>query len=117
MHRWTVAAIAVSGLLGAPAAAASEATIAVEGNHRLGAGRIKAFFPPGPGGGLSDADLDAALKAMYRGGEFAKVTIRRDGAVIHVGVDENPVIARIVFEGNKKLGDSRLQPFVQSHNA
>ena len=115
MLRWTIAAIAVSGLLCAPIAAASEAAIAVEGNHRLGADSIKAYFHPGAGGSLSDADLDAALKAMYRSGEFAKVTIRRDGAVIHVRVDENPVIARIVFEGNKKLGDSKLQPFVQSH--
>src|SRR5579871_3048478 len=114
MQRRTIAALAAAGLLTGSVAAASELAIAVEGNHRLGVDSIKAFFHPGDNGGLSDADLDAALKAMYRSGEFAKVAIKRDNGIIHVKVDENPVIARVLFEGNKKLSDTKLLPIVQS---
>src|SRR4051812_48316760 len=94
MQRLCVAAVATVGLLSSSFAAATEAAITVEGNHRLGADSVKAFFQNSSS--LTDADLDAALKAMYCSGEFAKVTIRRDGGAVHVRVDENPVIARVL---------------------
>jgi outer membrane protein insertion porin family len=115
MVRRTLAAIAISILLGASAAAAADdAAIVVAGNHRLGADSIKAYFHASENGRLTDADLDAALKAMYRSGEFSKVAIRRDGAAIRVTIDENPVIARLVFEGNRKLSDDKLKQLLQS---
>ncbi len=106
--------MAAAGLLIGSVASASETAISIEGNHRLGTDSINAFFHQTGSGGLTDADLDAGLKAMYRSGEFAKVTIRRDSGLIRVKVDENPVIARVVFEGNRKLSDAKLQPLVQS---
>jgi outer membrane protein insertion porin family len=111
MQRRRLAAVAAAGLLSGSFATASEAIITVEGNHRLGVDSVRAFFQ---NSNLTDADLDTALKAMYRSGEFAKVTIHRDSGAVHVKVDENPVIARVLFEGNKKLADTKLQPFVQS---
>src|SRR5437763_16613028 len=114
MRCWTLGAIGASGLLVASAALASEPAITVEGNHRLGLDSVRAFFHQNNNGRLTDADLDAALKAMYRSGEFAKVMVRRDGAVVRVRVEENPVIARVVLEGNKKLADAKLLPIVQS---
>jgi len=112
MQRLCVAAVATVGLLSGSFAAGAEAVITVEGNHRLGVDSVKAFFQNSSS--PTDSDLDTALKAMYRSGEFAKVTIHRDGGAVHVKVDENPVIARVLFEGNKKLADTKLQPFVQS---
>ena len=106
--------MAAAALLIGSVAAASEPAITVEGNHRLGVDSIKAYFHQTSTGGLTDADLDAGLKAMYRSGEFAKVTIRRDSGLVHVKVEENSVIARVLFEGNKKLSDAKLQPLVQS---
>ncbi len=106
--------MAAAGLLIGSVASASETAISIEGNHRLGTDSINAFFHQTGSGGLTDADLDAGLKAMYRSGEFAKVTIRRDSGLIRVKVDENPVIARVVFEGNRNLSDAKLQPLVQS---
>jgi outer membrane protein insertion porin family len=114
MHRRRLAAAAAAGLLAGSFAAAAEPAISVEGNHRFGADSIKAYFHHSDSTGLSDADLDAALKAMYRSGEFAKVAINRDNGVVHVKVDENPVISRVIFEGNRKLSDAKLQPIVQS---
>jgi outer membrane protein insertion porin family len=114
MVRWTIAAIAICGLLGASVATADEPAIAVEGNHRLGVDSIKAYFHAGESGHLSDADLDAALKAMYRSGEFGKVAIHRDGRIVRVTIDENPVIGRIAFEGNRKLSDDKLKPLLLS---
>jgi len=114
MHRRRLAAALAAGLLTGSFALASETEISVEGNHRLGLDSIKAYFHQNGTNGFTDADLDAALKAMYRSGEFAKVSIRRDSGVIHVKVDENPVISRVIFEGNRKLSDAKLQPVVRS---
>ena len=114
MHRRRLAAALAAGLLTGSFALASETEISVEGNHRLGLDSIKAYFHQNGTNGFTDADLDAALKAMYRSGEFAKVSVRRDSGVIHVKVDENPVISRVIFEGNRKLSDAKLQPVVRS---
>lgn len=94
--------------------AAHGAQFVIEGNHRLGADSIRGFFKDDGKAALSDADLDAALKAMYRSGEFSDAKISRSGEIIHVTVSENPVITNIAFEGNHKLDEKKLASVVQS---
>jgi outer membrane protein insertion porin family len=113
MLRTLLAAVAVTGLL-CGAATAETPAIAVKGNQRLGEDSVRAFFHTDGGKALTDADLDAALKAMYRSGEFSNVAIRREGGIVHVDVRENPVITRVLFEGNRKLDDKKLLAVVQS---
>lgn len=113
MSRTIPTAIAVFILLGL-VAPAEAATFVVDGNRRLGGDAIKAFFKADAQGHLTDADLDAALKAMYRSGEFSDVKVSRSGDTIHVHVSENPMIGNVVFEGNKKLDSKKLEEIVQS---
>src|SRR5260370_1314101 len=110
----TVIAGLACGSLACADRASAETAIAVVGNHRLGIDRIKAFFHPSDSSRLTDIDLDAALKAMYRSGEYSNVSVKRDGATVRVAVQENPVITRVVFEGNRKLDDKKLLPILQS---
>lgn len=57
--------------------------------------------------------LDDALKRLFASEFFADVQIRDNNGVITVVVRENPIINRIVFEGNKSLKEDKLRPEVK----
>ncbi len=105
-------ALAAGGLTAA--ARASDSGIDVKGNRHAGADMIRSYFHGGAGGRLDADALDAALKSLYATGLFADVKIARAGDRIVVTVVENPTIARLAFEGNKKLKDDDLKKAVQS---
>jgi len=96
------------------AVAQTVSSIAVEGNRRVEADTVRAYFKPGPGGRLSPQDVDEGLKALYATGLFADVRIRNAGGRLVVTVVENPVLNRVAFEGNKKAKDDQLKAEVQS---
>ena len=87
--------------------------IRVEGNQRIEEGTIKSYMVSQPGENFDTERLDRSLKALYATGLFSDVSIRRDGATLVVRVSENPIINRIVFEGNKKLTDENLRTALQ----
>jgi outer membrane protein insertion porin family len=87
--------------------------IRVEGNQRIEEGTIKSYMVAQPGESFDTERLDRSLKALYATGLFSDVSIRRDGAVLVVRVAENPIINRIVFEGNRKLTDDQLRTEIQ----
>lgn len=89
-------------------------SIGVEGNRRIEAETIRSYFKPGPGGKLDNASIDDGLKALIQTGLFSDVRIDRRGGRIVVVVNENQVIARVAFEGNKKVKDEQLSVEVQS---
>ncbi len=95
-----------------PAAAqASPPTIAeirVEGNQRIEAETIRSYMLVRPGDVYAPEYVDRSLKALFATGLFADVTIRREGNVVTVTVVENPIINRVVLEGNKQLKEDDL---------
>jgi outer membrane protein insertion porin family len=105
-----VLAIAV----GTAARADSASAISVAGNRHTDAAMIRSYFHTHPGRPLDAEALDAALKALYATGLFADVKIAHDGGRILVTVVENPTIAAIAFDGNKKLKDADLKKALQS---
>ena len=110
------AAFAISVLItaaGGCAAAPSNASIVVEGNRRVDAEAIRAHFHPRADGTLDAEALDAALKELYATGAFEDVKIARSGGRVVVTVVEAPVIAKVQFEGNKKLKDDDLTKAIQ----
>jgi outer membrane protein insertion porin family len=105
-----LATVASSGV----AVAQTANSIVVQGNRRVEAGTIRSYFKAGPGGALSAAEVDEAIKGLYATGLFADVQISRTGGRLVVTVVENPVINQVAFEGNKKAKDEQLQAEVQS---
>lgn len=103
-----------AGLVAAPAAAQNVASISVEGNRRVEVETIRSYFKPGPGGRLTQAEIDDGLKALIETGLFQDVRINQAGGRIVVVVVENAVIGRIAFEGNKKVKDEQLSAEIQS---
>src|SRR5438477_10865384 len=98
------------------AASAGDAdhAITVVGNRHIGADMVRSFFHAAPDGQYDAAARDAALKRLYASGLFADVKISHDGNRILVVVVENPTVAVVAFEGNKKLKDADLTKLVQS---
>ncbi|MEI7804501.1 MAG: outer membrane protein assembly factor BamA [Hyphomicrobiales bacterium] len=96
------------------AAAQNATSIVVEGNRRVEAETVRSYFRLGAGEKLDAFKIDEALKALYATGLFQDVRISNSGPRLVVTVVENPVINRVVFEGNKKSKDEQLSAEVQS---
>jgi len=95
-------------------AGVSASNIVVQGNRRVEADTVRAYFKAGPGERLDAAKIDAALKALYASGLFDDVHITQSGGRIIVTVVESPVINRLAFEGNHRMKDEQLQEEIQS---
>ena len=101
----------------APAAAARSGvirSIAVRGNERLEPETVRAYANLNPGETYTAATLDTALKDLYATELFADVVITgAETGHLVITVRENPVINRIVLEGNKRLKSDKILPEIK----
>lgn len=92
-----------------PAAAKVIKTLRVEGSQRIEPDTVLSYTKLRAGLGYNNETLDQAIKDLLASELFADVTI--DGAVtgdIVVRVRENPIINRVLFEGNKRLKQDKI---------
>ena len=82
--------------------------IEVEGSQRVEADTVRSYMILKPGMTADPVSLDQSLKSMFASGLFADVTIRRERGGLIVTVVENPIVNRVIFEGNDKLDDDDL---------
>jgi outer membrane protein insertion porin family len=89
-------------------------SIAVRGNQRLEPETIRSYANLAPGQTYTAEILDQALKDLYATQLFADVTIAggETGDLV-IAVKENPVINRIVLDGNKRLKDDKILPEIK----
>ena len=89
-------------------------SIAVRGNQRLEPETIRAYANLTPGQTYTASTLDQALKDLYATQLFADVTINgTETGNLVIAVRENPVINRIILEGNKRLKDDKILPEIK----
>ncbi|HUE78563.1 MAG TPA: outer membrane protein assembly factor BamA [Sphingomicrobium sp.] len=89
-------------------------SIAVRGNQRLEPETVRAYANLSPGQTYSAASLDAALKDLYATELFTDVVITgAETGNLVITVRENPVINRIVLEGNKRLKSDKILPEIR----
>jgi outer membrane protein insertion porin family len=98
---------------GGTAAGGVIADIRVEGNERIESGTIRSYMLVAPGDRYDADRIDRSLKTLYATGLFSDVSFHRDGATLVVRVKENPIVNKLVFEGNHKLTDENLRTEVQ----
>ena len=105
----------VLGLWAGAAMAQSQAieAVVVEGNERIEADTVRSYLLIGPGDPFDPDTVNDSLKALFATGLFADVTIRREGDALVVSVIENPIINRVVFEGNESIEDDELEAEIQ----
>lgn len=87
--------------------------IRVDGAQRIEPATVRSYLSVAPGDPFDPDRVDQSLKALYATGLFADVTLDRSGDVLVVKVQENPIINRIAFEGNKRIEDDKLQAEIQ----
>ena len=89
-------------------------SITVKGNQRLEPETIRAYANLAPGQTYTAAMLDQALKDLYATQLFADVVISgAETGDLVINVRENPVINRIILEGNKRLKDDKITPEIK----
>ena len=89
-------------------------TITVRGSQRLEPETIRAYANLAVGQTYTAETLDQALKDLYATQLFADVTIGGgDTGDLVIAVRENPVINRIILEGNKRLKDDKILPEIK----
>ena len=88
----------------------------IEGNQRVADGTILSFAGLSAGASLSTADLNAASQAIRNSGLFETVDVTPRGSTLLISVVEYPTINRINIEGNSRITDAELLPFVQSES-
>jgi outer membrane protein insertion porin family len=84
-------------------------SIEVSGNQRIDTATVLSYMVSQPGDSFNQDDLDRSLKTLYATGLFSDVTLHRNGNTLKVNLVENPIVNRIVFEGNHDIKDEDLR--------
>lgn len=89
-------------------------TILVEGNQRIEARTVQSYLLVEPGDAFDPGRIDLSLKTLFATNLFADVSIDRRGDDLVIRVVENPIINRVIFEGNRSLKDDKLREEIQA---
>jgi outer membrane protein insertion porin family len=89
-------------------------SIAVSGNQRLEPETVVSYMKLRTGESYTTERLDEALNDLYKTELFADVQILggSTGNLV-IQVRENPVINRIILEGNKRIKDDKINPEIK----
>ncbi len=87
--------------------------IVVQGNERIETDTILAYLPIQVGDTVGAAQIDEAIKTLFKTDLFADVNVELKSGDLVVGVVENPIINQVVFEGNSNIKDDKLRDEVQ----
>jgi outer membrane protein insertion porin family len=107
-------AVALFSVLAWPVLAAPVSEIKVVGAERVAAETITSYLPFKVGESFDDAQTGATVRSLFATGLFANVVLAQDAAgVVTVNVVENPLVNRVVFEGNEEVDSKRLEELTQ----
>ncbi|WP_149999583.1 POTRA domain-containing protein [Iodidimonas gelatinilytica] len=82
--------------------------IAVSGIQRIEPATVVSYLSVRVGDPFDPERLDDSLKRLFATGLFADVSFDRNGNTLVIQVTENPIINRIIFDGNKRLDNEEL---------
>ncbi|HAY07697.1 MAG TPA: outer membrane protein assembly factor BamA [Hyphomonas sp.] len=89
-------------------------SIVVEGNRRIEARTVQSYLLLEPGDAFDPDRIDLSLKTLFATNLFADVSIDRRDDDLVVRVVENPIINRVIFEGNRAMKDDKLREEIQA---
>ncbi len=87
--------------------------IVVRGNQRVEPNTVISYLALQPGDYYDPARVDLSLKTLFATGLFADVSMTFEGGNLIVEVVENPIINRVIFEGNNALDTEKLTDEVE----
>jgi outer membrane protein insertion porin family len=83
--------------------------IIVRGNERIEPTTVISYLPISAGETIDAAKIDAGLKALFRTDLFSDVKIDFNNGDLIITVVENPIINRVLFEGNSSIKEDKLK--------
>jgi outer membrane protein insertion porin family len=86
------------------------AEIILKGNKRVEKETIFASLVSRTSADYDGEVISQSIKNLYDTGFFTNVNIYHQGKDVIVEIEENPVINKIAFEGNKRIEDDKLLP-------
>ncbi|MET3826430.1 outer membrane protein insertion porin family [Sphingomonas sp. PvP055] len=97
-----------------PVATRTIKSIRVEGSQRLEPETVLSYTKLRTGQAFTNESLDQAIKDLYASDLFADVSIAgAESGDIVLRIRENPVINRVIFEGNKRLKEDKIRKEVK----
>ena len=88
-------------------------SIVVNGSQRLETGTVLSYMKLRVGQTYTQEAADQALKDLFETELFKDVSIRNDAGAVVIEVIENPVINRILLEGNKRIKEDKIRPEIR----
>ncbi len=89
-------------------------SVQVRGAQRTGEEAVRSNLTIRPGVSFSNNDIDESVRKLYATGYFSDVRISVSGSALVVTVNENQLVNQVVFNGNRKITDEKLQAVVQT---
>lgn len=83
-------------------------SIRVVGNQRVEANTVGSYLLISPGDRYNESRIDLSVKTLFATGLFADVLIEPNGGDLIIRVVENPIINRVIVEGNKALKTEKI---------
>ncbi|EAP91055.1 MAG: outer membrane protein assembly factor BamA [Oceanicaulis sp.] len=82
--------------------------ILVEGNERVEADTILSYLLIQPGDLPNPRLINLSIQTLYSTNLFSDVRVAIDGASMVLFVEENPIVNRVILEGNRAIGDDKI---------
>jgi len=96
-----------------PAAVDQIKSITIVGTQRLEADTVRSYSRLRTGQPWTQVSADQALKDLYATELFADVAVRNNSGAVVIEVRENPVVNRIILEGNKRIKNDKIEPEIK----
>lgn len=88
-------------------------SIVVNGSQRLESDTVLSYMKLRVGQTYTQESADQALKDLFETELFKDVSIRNNAGAVVIDVVENPVINRILLEGNKRIKEDKIRPEIR----
>jgi outer membrane protein insertion porin family len=97
-----------------PAPAVAVRQILVEGNQRVEADTILSYLLIQPGQPANSRLINLSIQTLVATGLFSDVTIEDRGEIVLVRLVENPIINRVILDGNRAIDDEKITDEIQA---
>jgi outer membrane protein insertion porin family len=98
----------------APPAPAVLRQVLVEGNQRVEADTVLSYLLLQPGVAADQQSINLSIQTLFATGLFSDVRIENRGETVVVYVQENPIINRVLLEGNRATDDDTITEEIQA---
>ncbi len=102
-----------SATIGIATAQTRVGSIAVDGNLRVPDSTVISLMEFEPGQVVSNDDINDSVQRIMASGLFETASVQPSGGGLRVTVVERPTVNRINIEGNQRIEDAELLPFVE----